>query len=116
MNLLDPEIAHRLTKLLGMLGSSHDGERASAALKANELVLRHGLTWGDVIPPRSSTSTSSVEEMIAYAMRHGAGQLDAWEAGFLRGIQGRQFLTAKQLAKLAEIVASVRHAGGTRHD
>ena len=47
---LDPRSAERLVKLLGMLGSNHDGERAAAALKANELVREHGLVWSDVIP------------------------------------------------------------------
>jgi hypothetical protein len=47
---LDPRSAERLIKLLGMLGSNHDGERAAAATKANELVRAHGLTWFDVIP------------------------------------------------------------------
>jgi hypothetical protein len=47
---LDPRSAERLVKLLGMLGSNHDGERAAAALKANALVREHGLVWSDVIP------------------------------------------------------------------
>ena len=49
---LTPEIAERLAKLLGMLGSDHAGERAAAALKADELVKREGLRWCDVIQPR----------------------------------------------------------------
>jgi hypothetical protein len=47
---LNPRSIDRLVKLLGMLGSSHDGERAVAALKANALVREHGLVWADVIP------------------------------------------------------------------
>ena len=47
---LDPRSVERLVKLLGMLGSDHDGERAAAALKANALVREHGLVWSDVIP------------------------------------------------------------------
>ncbi len=42
--LTDKETA-RLIKLLGMMGSSFDGERANAAAKANELVRGAGLTW-----------------------------------------------------------------------
>jgi hypothetical protein len=56
---LDPQAADRLIKLLGMLGSAHDGERAAAALKADAFVRSHGLQWRDVIampaavpPPR----------------------------------------------------------------
>ena len=109
--MLDPSTAERLAKLCSLFGSSYAGERAAAAAKAHDLMRRHGLTWGDVILPRSSTSTTSVEEMVAYALRHGAGILGVWEEGFLRGIRGRQHLTKKQLAKLAEIVASVRRNG-----
>lgn len=39
----------RLVKLLGMMGSAHDGERASAAALANRLVRDAGLQWDDVI-------------------------------------------------------------------
>lgn len=38
-----------LIKLLGMLGSSSDGERAAFAAKANELVRGAGLTWEQYI-------------------------------------------------------------------
>ncbi len=34
MSLLDPRDAARLVRLLGMLGSAHDGEIASAGRKA----------------------------------------------------------------------------------
>jgi hypothetical protein len=51
--LLDQAAATRLAKLCGMLGSAHDGERAAAGLKADQLVRELGLTWRDVIiaPP-----------------------------------------------------------------
>jgi hypothetical protein len=38
-----------LVKLCGMLGSDHAGERAAAALKADQLVRANGMTWTDVI-------------------------------------------------------------------
>lgn len=41
----------RLRKLCGMLGSEHVGERASAALKATELLRAHKLTWADAVMP-----------------------------------------------------------------
>jgi hypothetical protein len=46
---LDRESIDRLIKLLGMLGSAHDGERAAAGLKAHEFIRRHGLCWADII-------------------------------------------------------------------
>jgi hypothetical protein len=53
--LLNPQSREHLVKLLGYLGSSHDGERAAAALKCHEFVRRQQLTWSDVIrdPPDS---------------------------------------------------------------
>jgi len=48
-NALEPHDADRLIKLLGVCGSSHPGERAAAALKADTLVRSLGLTWRDVI-------------------------------------------------------------------
>jgi hypothetical protein len=48
---LDDATADRLTKILGLLGSSHDGERAAAAAKADALVRGAGLTWRDVVMP-----------------------------------------------------------------
>ena len=107
--MLDPNAANRLAKLCGLFGSDHDGERAAAAAKADELVRRHGLSWRQVLSPWQQSE--SVEEMIAYALRLGAGVIGVWEEGFLRGVRGRQFLTNKQLAKLQEIVASVRRNG-----
>jgi len=38
-----------LVKALGMLGSEHAGERASAALTAEKLRIEMGLTWGELI-------------------------------------------------------------------
>ena len=49
MDRLSPDALERLIKLLGMLGSAHDGERAAAGLKADELLRRHGLTWKELI-------------------------------------------------------------------
>jgi len=40
----------RLIRLLGMLGSDFDGERANAGAMANRLVRERGLTWDKVIP------------------------------------------------------------------
>src|SRR5262245_64972779 len=109
MSALDPCIADRLAKLLGMLGSDHDGERASAARKADQLVREHGLRWPDVIASSSSSTMadSSIEELIDFALDHGKHRLTAWEEGFLRGIGGRQHLTKKQINKLRDIAENV---------
>ena len=46
---LDPHNAERLSKILGLLGSDHDGEVLAAARKANEFLRSLRLTWRDVI-------------------------------------------------------------------
>jgi hypothetical protein len=42
----------RLARVLGMLGSAHVGERASAALQAERLRSGAGLSWCDIVSPR----------------------------------------------------------------
>ena len=39
----------KLARILGMLGSEHAGERASAALQAEAFRKRHGMTWEEMI-------------------------------------------------------------------
>jgi len=45
MTALDPKDQDRLVKLLGMLGSDFDGERAAAGALAHRLIRERGLTW-----------------------------------------------------------------------
>lgn len=45
------EIAPQLGKLLGMLGSRHDGEVLNAPKKAHETMISAGLTCGEVFEP-----------------------------------------------------------------
>jgi hypothetical protein len=40
----------RLIGILGRLGSDADGERAAAGLLATQLLQRHGLSWGELLP------------------------------------------------------------------
>jgi hypothetical protein len=41
--------ASKLAKIVGLLGSDHEGERVAAGLKANEILRGLGLQWQDVI-------------------------------------------------------------------
>jgi hypothetical protein len=45
---VDP-MAETLAKVLGLLGSAHDGEVLAAALKAEEVRRRIGKTWGQLL-------------------------------------------------------------------
>ena len=102
---MSPNLIDRLTKVCGMFGSDHEGERAAAASVADRLLRQHGLSWADVLWAKPSRSTT--EDQIDFVLCHGEGILDPWQEGFLRGIQGRQFLTKKQLRKLEELVELV---------
>jgi len=105
--------ADRLVKLLGMLGSDHIGERATAAAKADGLVSELGLSWFNLIGPGISSgsmgarSCTSIEEMIDCCFAR-SDMLSAWEEDFLRGICGRQHLTEKQMRKLDQLVAQLQ--------
>jgi hypothetical protein len=57
--MLDDPTLERLTKLLGLLGSEHSGERAAAASKAHELLRAHGLDWAALI------------DLVRASLRHG---------------------------------------------
>src|SRR3954453_10040876 len=48
---LTPAFADKLVKVLGMLGSDHDGEVAAAGRRAHSMLKAQGLTWSDVINP-----------------------------------------------------------------
>jgi hypothetical protein len=40
-----------LAKVLGMMGSAHDGEALAAARKASAIVRRRGNTWDEIVKP-----------------------------------------------------------------
>lgn len=48
MSALDPRDADKFGKLVGLLGSNHDGERAAAALKATEFLRARQMGWTDI--------------------------------------------------------------------
>jgi hypothetical protein len=64
--LIDRE---RLTKLLGLLGSGHDGEIAAAGRMADALIRDAGVTWADVIAPET------VQRELIEALRAENGEL-----------------------------------------
>jgi len=91
VRVIPPETRERLTKLCGMFGSDHDGERAAAALKADQLVRQHGLTWHDVImlprhkSPRYDDYLSDVQKMATFCNAH-RHKLNAKERDFIRAM------------------------------
>src|ERR1043165_884716 len=82
----------RLAKLLGMLGSEHDGEVVTAARHADALVRRAGLTWRDVVAANDE-QPQLVDRVgfgdaneIRFCLRH-RYRLSEWEKTFLESIR-----------------------------
>ena len=103
----------RLTKLAGMLGSDHDGERASAALLATRLLRDHGLTWRDVLGrqpsgERAAPLDADVRTLAAWCAKR-AEWLTDWELDFALNVARRDRpASAKQgdtVRRLAERIA-----------
>jgi hypothetical protein len=127
---LTPAFADKLVKVLGMLGSAHDGEVAAAGRRAHSMLKAEGLTWVDVIKPaapkseqpqqqsyrpqrrwRSSTSPSDTAALCLLWPE----VLTDWETNFCRSIVGRRRISAKQtvvLERLARKVEAFAHATG----
>jgi hypothetical protein len=108
--LLDPRAAEHLCKLLGMLGSRHDGERAAAAWKVHEFIRQIGLTWPDIII--SVPMVPADWRRMATACREQGYRLTPREFDFVNNIamRGRE-PSEKQLKWLRDIFA--RLGGGT---
>ena len=84
---LDTSSARRLVRLLGMLGSAHDGEVANAGRMADRLIRERGLTWPQIIalaptppatfPPLSREPATALEwrQLAGWIKRNFADQL-----------------------------------------
>src|SRR5262245_24617476 len=102
---LDPQFIDRLVKLLGMLSSAHDGERANAGAMADKLVRGHGLTWtdviGSVVSERAGSRKSDTDDlnwrvMHRFCLDH-RGALRGRELEFITSLSDwRGSLTRKQ--------------------
>ena len=113
---IPPDLAAKLVKVLGMLGSDYDGEIAAAGRRANQMIKAAGLTWGEVIappalpPPRPARRWRrpvSPSDTAALCLQWRDEALTDWEADFCRSIVGRRRVSEKQAAVLARVVAKV---------
>jgi hypothetical protein len=95
---LDDATADRLTKILGMLGSAHPGERAAAALKADTSRRRDASTSTSttILSPRPSAIWDT--EISAVWRLYELGAID-WDAAgrrhheLIRQRDGREVVT-----------------------
>jgi hypothetical protein len=121
---LDPGAANRLRKLCGMLGSEHDGERATAAAKADALLRAAGLTWADVIGPpivpdhpvriRAWRAGDTDWQRMAQFCHARRWSLSQREREFIESVLNWRALTEKQKDWLIAIYARLHERGGGR--
>lgn len=98
----------KLAKLLGMLGSAHDGEVLAAARKAHNLLTAKGASWYDVLAiPETIQQAAPAHHALARELLAHKRRLTNWERTFLRGILDFSTLTTEQADKLEEIRAKV---------
>lgn len=106
----------RFAKLLGMLGSHHDGEVAAAGRAAEAMVKGAGLTWHDVVtptlppPPRSPSRGYTVTEAVTFLLDRWDVLTD-WEITFVEAIQHQgNPLSTKQKTVLDRLVERAQRA------
>lgn len=105
----------KIAKLLGMLGSAHEGEVITAARKAHELVHKHGATWCELVGARDAerdTAQQIPHHAVALELLKSAAALTPFERKFLRGVMAFQKLTDKQEVTLETIRAKVAVSEG----
>ena len=105
----------RLAKLLGMLGSAHDGEALAAARQAERLRAEAGLTWPQIIiralpSPRRHHHVETAADAIEFLLDN-EHELTAWERNFARSLKRqRSPISPKQIAILDQILDKVRRS------
>jgi hypothetical protein len=96
----------RLARLLGMLGSEHEGEVVAAARQAERLRRQAGATWFEILaspspsaPPHGAPVPAEVAEMLVMWGAHENCCLSPWERDFLASMrEWRSLPTPRQLA------------------
>ncbi len=81
---MDAKLRERFVKLLGKLGSDHDGERANAASLCTKLLREHRLTWADVVAGKLTGGSAAQEQTFA------TGYVRGFADGFAHGVKHAQ--------------------------
>src|SRR5437868_14336476 len=106
----------RLARVLGMLGSAHNGEVVAAARQAERLRADAGLTWREIVfaalpsPSPQRCGAMTLGQAIQFVLDR-EDALTAWESDFARSIQRARYrLSSKQIELLQRLVEKVRRA------
>jgi hypothetical protein len=107
----------RLSKLLGMLGSHHDGEVACAGRMAHALIVAAGTTWPELlgvsdapVPTIREWREPRCKNDILDRCADFEHVLSPWERQFIVSIAARKQLSAKQAAVIDRILDKIRFA------
>jgi hypothetical protein len=100
-----------LAKVLGLLGSAHDGEVLAAGRHTDAIVRHAGVTWHDVLVdawPQISTAGLGTVDDIAFCLQR-RPDLNDREAGFVASVrEQRSPLSTRQRNALNGIVDRLR--------
>src|SRR4051794_23643349 len=93
---MDVKARDLFRKLIGKLGSDQDGERASAANLCTRLLLRHRLTWADVVAGKVEGGENTDRTFDQDYIR-------GYEDGFQKGVrwQGNRVKPIKSFLRTA---------------
>ena len=117
MTALSPAATTKLARLLGMIGSIHDGEALNAARLANRLVAEAGSTWELVLcagplpppPPPEWREPQNFPQAVAACLRSPI-KWNAREREFIQDIAGRYSLSDKQKSWLCTLTQRAKAA------
>jgi hypothetical protein len=123
MPALSAPALDRFVKLCGLLTSEHDGERATAARMASDLLRQHRLTWAEVLTPAPAQARlcptcaarsvaprraarrswrQTLASLAELAVRRPTLFID-WERAFICNLLDRRTLSERQREILAEL-------------
>jgi hypothetical protein len=112
-DLLPPERRTRLVRILGLLGSDHIGERATAGAMADQLIRQAGLSWDHVVAGTAPAAAKEAPEgsppwHLMASRILGSGNANPWESNFCEDLISRwrgPVLTERQQQVLDRIYA-----------
>jgi hypothetical protein len=104
---LSPLFLDKLAKILGLLGSAHDGEILAAGRRAHMLIANSGWTWPELLGAPSAVEDCRAARQMAEACLESKSLFEDYEAKFLTNIlpqlrRGRR-LSEKQLSWLCRL-------------